>query len=71
MRSSTTLLLGIVRIIVSLLPWTAALYLHFWLEHGGVWQVDMPFRALVSVILLAIGMGLSLALHSFLKRIAA
>jgi hypothetical protein len=66
MSPFTSLLAKIARIFLSLLPWALALYLLYWLEHGDVWAVDMPFRGLVSVIILAVGMGLSFALHSFL-----
>ena len=68
MHIAAALLVRIARIVASLLPWIAALYLLYRLEHGGVWAVDMPFRALLSVAILAIGMGLSLMLHSVLAR---
>ena len=58
----------IFRIGVALVPWTIALYLHYWLEHGGIWEVDMPFRALISGALIAVGMGLSFLLNSWLVR---
>jgi hypothetical protein len=56
------------RVTVSLLPWAAVLYLHYWLEHAGIWAVDMPFRAAISIVLLALGMGLSFLLYSWLAR---
>ena len=64
----TTLFAGIARTCLSLLPWMAALYLLYRLEHGGVWSVEMPFRALISVCIIAAGMVLSFLLHSRLSR---
>lgn len=54
-------------ILLALLPWAAALYLHYWLEHSAIWDVSMPFRAFISVIIIASGMGLSLLLHTRLQ----
>ena len=59
------------RILLSFLPWALALYLHYWLEQSGVWRVDMPGRSALSIVLLAVGMGLSFALHSRLSRSSA
>ncbi|GEM_PF-1657184 len=66
--SAQAILRTIVRVVVSLLPWALTLYLHYWLEHGSVWEVDMPFRSALSVLLLATGMGLSFVLHAVLVR---
>ena len=32
-------------IVISLVPWGAFLFLHYWLEYEQVWSVDMPYRA--------------------------
>jgi ABC-type uncharacterized transport system permease subunit len=61
------LLARLARIALALLPWVASLHLLYWLEHGGVWSVDMPFRALLSVLVIAIGMLLSFLLHARLS----
>ncbi len=66
MNTAGSVLVRIARIVVSLLPWVAALYLLYRLEHGGIWAVDMPFRALLSIAILGVGMGLSFLLHFFL-----
>lgn len=65
---SQTLLAGITRTVLALLPWAGALYLLYWLEQGGVWSVEMPFRALFSVLIIAAGMLLSFLLHTRLSR---
>ena len=56
-------------IAVALIPWTLTLYLHYWLEHGEVWEVHMAYRALISVVLLAAGMIASLLLYSRLAKL--
>ena len=53
-------------IFISLTPWAGSLFLHYWLEYEKVWSVDMPYRALVSAILIFVGMALSFLLHSWL-----
>tara|TARA_B100000035_G_scaffold232904_1_gene201153 strand:- start:1010 stop:1213 length:204 start_codon:yes stop_codon:yes gene_type:complete len=53
-------------IFISLTPWVVSLFLHYWLEYEKVWSVDMPYRALVSAILIFFGMALSFFLHSWL-----
>ena len=44
------------------------MYLHYWLEVEEIWQVDMPFRAVISVAMLAAGLILSFLAHSFLVK---
>lgn len=56
----------IVRGGLALVPWVLALYLHYWLEHGGIWSVNMPYRGLLSIVLIASAMALSFFLHSVL-----
>ena len=58
----------VLRITLSLTPWAAVLFLHYWLEHGDVWDVSMPYRALISVVLLAMGMALSFVLYNRLSK---
>ncbi|WOJ95812.1 hypothetical protein R0137_11215 [Congregibacter brevis] len=68
-NSARGLLAKALRTVASLMPWAAALYLHYYLEDAGVWQVDMPFRGAISVTLLGVGMLLSFVLYSVLGRI--
>ena len=51
---------------VSLVPWATFLFLHYWLEYEKVWTADMPYRALLSAILIFVGMALSFSLYSWL-----
>lgn len=53
-------------IVISLVPWGAFLFLHYWLEYEQVWSVDMPYRALISALLIFLGMSLSFGLYSWL-----
>ncbi len=55
------------RITIALVPWGLSLFLHYWLEHTCAWDVQMGGRALISVIMLAIGMALSFVLHAKLS----
>ena len=52
---------------IVMLPWLVALYLHFWLVENGVWAAEQPYRGLMSVLLLALGMLISFLLHGRLK----
>ena len=49
------------------LPWLIALYLHFWLAQNDTWSPEQPYRGLMSVLLLALGMVMSFLLHGRLK----
>lgn len=51
-----------------LLPWVLSLYLHYWLLDTGTWEPRTPFRGLLSVALLATGLGLSFVVYSLLFR---
>ena len=44
-------------------PWLVALYLHFWLAESEAWAPEQPYRGLMSVLLLALGMSISFLLH--------
>ena len=50
-----------------LLPWLAALYLHYWLDQSDSWSPEQPYRGLISVLTLALGMVISFVLHGRLK----
>ena len=56
-------------IVISLVPWGAFLFLHYWLEYEQVWSVDMPYRALISALLIFLGMSQSFGLYSWLVAI--
>mgnify|MGYP001813727534 CR=1 FL=1 len=57
-----------IRISLALLPWASSLYLLFRLERDGLWQVEMPFRGLLSVLVIAAGMTGSFLLYGHLTR---
>jgi len=59
------------RIIVfflALSPWALSLYAHYWLQQGGLWSAESPYRALISVVLIAMGMTCSFLLYMRLTR---
>ena len=53
---------------VVLLPWLAALYLHYWLDQSDSWSAEQPYRGLMSVLILALGMVISFLLHGRLTK---
>ena len=53
---------------VVLLPWLAALYLHYWLDQSDSWWAELPYRGLMSVLILALGMVISFLLHGRLRK---
>ena len=53
---------------VVLLPWLAALYLHYWLDQSNSWSAEQPYRGLMSVLILALGMVMSFLLHDLLRK---
>lgn len=63
----SSIVAGITRTGLALVPWALSLYLLYRLEHREIWAVDMPYRGLVSVFLIATGMGLSFLLHSVIS----
>jgi hypothetical protein len=49
---------------VSLVPWLMSAFVLYWLETGEIWTIDTPHRGKISVVILAIGMGLSFLVKS-------
>ena len=58
----------VVRVLAALAPWCATLYLQAWLASAQVWQPDQPYRGLLSVAMLAVGMAVSFLLAFRLFR---
>lgn len=57
----------VLRIVLALIPWAAALYLHHWLDESGTWSAEMEGRALMSVVILSVGMGTSFLVYGRLR----
>ena len=55
------------KIMIALMPWGVTLYIQLWLEREGVWVASTPYRSLISVVLLVLGMGLSFWLFNRLN----
>jgi len=49
-------------------PWLISTYILYWLEYGDIWTTDTAHRGKTTVAILAVGMGLSLLVHSRLTR---
>ena len=53
---------------IVILPWLITLYLHFLLAQSDAWSPEQPFRGLMSVLLLGLGMLISFLLHGRLTK---
>ena len=56
--------LAVLRWISVALPWVASLFFLFTMEHRGFWEVDGPYRGVISVVVLAMGLMLSFVVYS-------
>jgi hypothetical protein len=52
-----------VRYALPALPWLLSTYALYWLEYGGIWQVDAPYRGLASLLILAAGLFASFLVY--------
>ena len=50
------------------LPWLTSLYLHYWLDKSDSWSPEQPYRGLISVSILGVGMVVSFLLHDLLRE---
>ena len=54
---------------IAFTPWLVSMYVLYWLEYAEVWTTETAHRGKISVMILAVGMGLSFLLQShFSKR---
>ena len=51
-----------------LLPWLVSLYLHYWVDKSDTWSPELPYRGLISVSVMGLGMVLSFLLHGLLRE---
>ena len=58
----------IIEFLLALSPWALSLYAHYWLQQGELWNVESPYRALISVVLIGLGMLYSFLLYMRLTR---
>jgi len=58
----------IIGFLLALSPWTLSLYAHYWLQQEGVWSAESPYRAVISVVLIGLGMLGSFLLYMRLTR---
>lgn|GEM_PF-758722 len=52
-----------VRYALPALPWLLSTYALYWLEYGGIWEVDAPYRGLLSLLILAAGLFASFLVY--------
>jgi hypothetical protein len=55
-------------IAISFTPWLMSMYVLYWLQYGEIWTTETAHRGKISVAILALGMGLSLLVHSRFAR---
>ena len=55
-------------IILAILPWVVSMYVLYWLESAAIWIPETPHRDKISLAILALGMGASFLLYSYLAR---
>lgn len=51
-------------------PWVVSLFFLYRMEYGEVWVVDMAFRSVISVTVLALGLALSFVLSSLVPKVS-
>ncbi len=49
---------------IAFTPWLISMYVLYWLEYGEIWTTETPYRGLIAVVILAVGMGLSFLVQS-------
>jgi hypothetical protein len=54
--------------VIAFVPWVLSAYLLYWLEYGEIWTTETAHRGKVSVVILAIGMGLSFLVNSHFAK---
>jgi len=59
----------LLKIIIALAPWVAAMYLFYWLDSSGTWTSDTAHRGKLSVIILSTGMILSFLVWSRFEKL--
>ncbi|MBT3625899.1 MAG: hypothetical protein HON77_16910 [Gammaproteobacteria bacterium] len=55
-------------IILAILPWVVSMYVLYWLESAAIWIPETPHRDKISLAILALGMGASFLLYSYLAK---
>ena len=61
---SNTQLRHALQVVIAFAPWVVSMYVLYWLEYGEIWTTEATHRGKISVVILAIGMGLSFLVHS-------
>ena len=57
------------KVAIAFTPWLISMFVLYWLEQGEVWTTETAHRGKTTVVILAVGMGLSFLVQSrFAKR---
>lgn len=56
------------RIVAAFLPMLVAMYLLYWLGKSGTWVPETPRRDIITILIMAVGMVLSLLVQTALVK---
>jgi hypothetical protein len=56
------------QVAIAFAPWVVSMYTLYWLEYGEIWTTETAHRGKISVVILALGMGLSFLVHSHFAK---
>ena len=59
---------SVLDIILAILPWVVSMYVLYWLESAAIWIPETLHRDKISLAILALGMGASFLLYSYLAK---
>ena len=54
----------VLRIAIAFTPWLISMYVFYWLDYSETWTSETAHRGKISVVILAVGMGLSFLVQS-------
>lgn len=66
---SKTQLRHSIQVAIAFVPWVVSMYVLYWLEYGEIWTTETAHRGKTSVVILAVGMGLSFLVHSHFAKL--
>ncbi len=52
------------KVAIAFTPWLISMYVLYWLEYGEIWTSETAHRGKITVVILAVGMGLSFLIQS-------
>ena len=53
---------------IAFTPWVISMYVLYWLDYGEIWTSETAHRGKLAVAILAVGMGCSFLVQSYLAK---